>query len=135
MSDTAGLEMPEPGGLIARMGMTITEVTPERAVGTMPVDGNTQPYGLLHGGATAALAETLASFAAAAHAGPDGVAMGVDLNMTHVRGKREGVVTGTATAVHLGRTMATYTVAIVDESDRLVSTGRLTCAIRPRHAT
>ncbi|WP_062292147.1 PaaI family thioesterase [Demequina phytophila] len=136
MSDADVALPPLPaGGLITRMGISITTVTPDTAVGTMPVEGNTQPYGLLHGGASAVLAETLGSLAAAAHAGPDGVAMGVDLNITHVRGLREGTVTGTASAVHRGRTIATYAVTITDESGSTVAVGRLTCAIRPRRAT
>jgi uncharacterized protein (TIGR00369 family) len=119
-----------PGTLIERLGMDITEVSAERAVGTMPVEGNTQPYGLLHGGATAALAETLGSLAAMAHAQPDGIAVGVDLSITHHRSVREGVVMGVATQIHGGRTIATYAIEIVAADGRAVSTARLTCAIR-----
>ncbi|WP_062311865.1 PaaI family thioesterase [Demequina rhizosphaerae] len=136
MSDAEVSLPPLPeDGLIARMGISIMTVTPDSATGTMPVEGNTQPYGLLHGGASAVLAESLASLAAAAHAGPDGIAVGVDLNMTHVRGARHGIVTGVATAIHRGRTVAAYSIEITDESGATVSVGRLTCAIRPRHAT
>lgn len=127
-----------PPGLIDRMGIRIVDVTPERAVGTMPVDGNTQPYGLLHGGASAVLAETLASLAAMAHAltlDPDGVAMGVDLNITHLASARAGEVTGTATALRRGRTMATYQVEITDESGQMLAVARLSCAIRSTSAT
>ncbi len=120
-----------PGTLIERLGMEITEVSAQRAVGTMPVEGNTQPYGLLHGGATAALAETLGSLAAMAHAQPDGIAVGVDLSITHHRAVREEVVTGVATRIHGGRTIATYAIEIVGPDGRAVSTARLTCAIRP----
>jgi uncharacterized protein (TIGR00369 family) len=120
-----------PGTLIERLGIDITEVSAERAVGTMPVEGNTQPYGLLHGGATAALAETLGSLAAMVHAHPDGIAVGVDLSITHHRAVREGVVTGVATQIHAGRTIATYAIDIVAADGRAVSTARLTCAIRP----
>ena len=127
----AALAQIPPGTLIERMGMEITEVSAERAVGTMPVEGNTQPYGLLHGGATAALAETLGSLAAMAHARPDGIAVGVDLSITHHRAVREGVVTGVATRIHGGRTIATYAIEIVGSDGRAVSTARLTCAIRP----
>ncbi|WP_062522205.1 PaaI family thioesterase [Demequina silvatica] len=133
-ADVALPPLPE-GGLISRMGISIMTVTPDSAVGSMPVEGNTQPYGLLHGGASAVLAETLGSLAAAAHAGPDGIAVGVDLNITHVRGMREGTVIGTATAIHRGRTIASYAVTITDESDATVAVARLTCAIRPRRAT
>ena len=119
-------------GLIGRMGIEILELSAERVVGTMPVEGNTQPYGLLHGGASAVLAETLASFGAMAHGSPDAIAVGVDLNITHVRGVREGVVKGVASAVHLGRTVATYQIDITDEQERLVATGRLTCVLKTR---
>jgi len=123
------------GTLIARMGIIVDHAAPDLATGSMPVDGNTQPYGLLHGGASAALAETLASFAAMAHAQPDGIAVGVDLSVTHHRAMRSGTVRGTATALHRGRTIATYDVRIEDESGHLVATARLTCAIRPRPET
>jgi 1,4-dihydroxy-2-naphthoyl-CoA hydrolase len=119
-------------GLIGRLGIDITEVSAERVVGTMPVEGNTQPYGLLHGGATAALAETLGSFGAMAHALPDRIAVGVDLNITHVRGATSGTVRAIATAVHLGRTVATYQIDVTDDEDRLVATARLTCVLKTR---
>lgn len=119
-------------GLIGLLGIDITEVTAERVVGTMPVAGNTQPYGLLHGGATAALAETLGSFGAMAHALPDRIAVGVDLNITHVRAATSGTVTGIAKAVHLGRTVATYQIDVTDDEDRLVATARLTCMLKTR---
>jgi uncharacterized protein (TIGR00369 family) len=119
-------------GLIGRLGIEITEVSAERVVATMPVEGNTQPYGLLHGGATAALAETLGSFGAMAHALPDRIAVGVDLNITHVRAATQGFVRGIATAVHLGRTVATYQIDVTDDEDRLVATARLTCVLKTR---
>lgn len=117
-------------GLIGRLGIEIQELTPERVVGTMPIEGNTQPYGLLHGGATAALAETLGSFGAMAHAQPDKEAVGVDLNITHHRAVTHGIVTGVATAVHLGRTVATYAITINDDQSRVVATARLTCVLK-----
>lgn len=126
-----------PGTLIERLGITIVSVAPDIVIATMPVEGNTQPYGLLHGGATAALAETVGSLGAMAHASGSGVAVGVDLNITHHRSARAGNVTATATALHLGRTVATYAVKVTDQEDRLVATARLTCAIvgeeRVRH--
>ncbi|MFI2752247.1 PaaI family thioesterase [Cellulomonas sp. P22] len=128
MTDVDGLP-PLDQTLIARMGITILEVAPERAVGTMPVDGNTQPYGLLHGGASAVLAETLGSFAAAAHAGPGRIAVGIELNATHHRSAREGTVTGTARAVHLGSTLATYEIVVEDSESRRLCTARLTCML------
>jgi len=117
------------GTLIERMGIEITEVSPERTVGRMPVAGNTQPAGLLHGGASAVLAETLASVAATAHAGPGRIAVGMDLNATHHRSMRTGWVTGTATALHLGARTAAYEIVLEDESARRVCTSRLTCML------
>ncbi len=108
----------------------ITEADPDRCVGTMPVEGNTQPFGLLHGGASCVLAESLASIAAVLWAGPGRVAVGVDLNATHHRGVRGGSVTGVATPLHRGRSTATYEVAITDEDGRRVCTARLTCHLR-----
>jgi uncharacterized protein (TIGR00369 family) len=96
----------------------------------MPVEGNTQPYGLLHGGASVVLAETLGSIGSALHAGPDRIAVGVDVNATHHRAVSSGTVTGVATPIHLGSTVTTYAIAITDEQDRPVCTARLTCLIR-----
>lgn len=119
------------GSLGNRMGIEIIEASAERVVGTMPVEGNTQPYGLLHGGASAVLAETIGSVGAMLHGGPGKVAVGVDLNCTHHRGLRSGVVTGVATPVHQGRSSATYEIVISDEQNRRVCSARLTCALRP----
>jgi 1,4-dihydroxy-2-naphthoyl-CoA hydrolase len=120
-----------PGGALGlRMGLRISEASPHRVVGTMPVEGNTQPYGLLHGGASAVLAETLGSIGSHLHAGQGRYAVGVDLNITHHRAVREGTVTGVASALHLGGTIATYEIAISDEEGRPVATSRLTCLIR-----
>lgn len=120
------------GSLNDRMGIELVEVSAERVVGTMPVEGNTQPYGLLHGGASVVLAETLGSMGSAAHAHPDRLPVGVDINATHHRSATSGTVTGVATAVHLGRSMATYEVVISDEQGRRVCTSRITCALIPR---
>jgi 1,4-dihydroxy-2-naphthoyl-CoA hydrolase len=120
-----------PGGALGvKLGLQIAEASAQRVVGTMPVEGNTQPYGLLHGGASAVLAETLGSVGAHLHAGPGQFAVGVELNITHHRARRSGVVTGVATALHLGGTVATYEIAIADEAGRPVATARLTCLIR-----
>ncbi|MDX6356821.1 MAG: 1,4-dihydroxy-2-naphthoyl-CoA hydrolase [Streptomyces sp.] len=119
------------GHLGERMGIQVLEASAERVIGTMPVEGNTQPYGLLHGGASAVLAETLGSVGAMLHGGPNKIAVGVDLNVTHHRGIRSGAVTGTATPVHRGRSSATYEVVITDEQNRRVCTARLTCMLRP----
>ena len=118
------------GGLAQRMGIVITVAEQGRVEATMPVEGNTQPYGLLHGGASAALAETIGSIAGAIHAGPSRMIVGVDLSCTHHRAVRNGTVTGVATALHEGGTVATYAVRIADEEDRLVCTARLTCLVR-----
>ena len=113
--------------LDARMGFQMLSLTPERVVGRMPVEGNTQPTGLWHGGASCVLAETLASIGAAAHARPDRFAVGVDLNATHHRSARGGLVTGVCTPLHQGRTTASYAIEISDETGRRVCTARLTC--------
>ncbi|MFF7337060.1 PaaI family thioesterase [Streptomyces sp. NPDC008163] len=128
-----GVDLPalfSAGHLGERMGVRILEASAERVVGTMPVEGNTQPYGLLHGGASAVLAETLGSVGSMLHGGPSKFAVGVDLNCTHHRGVRSGLVTGTATPVHRGRTTATYEIAITDEQGKRVCTARLTCLLR-----
>jgi len=130
MTDTNVPALPPTAGtLLDRMGIELTEVSAQHAVGTMPVAGNTQPFGLLHGGASAVLAETLGSYAAQVHAGPGRAAVGIELNATHHRSARSGTVTGTATAVHLGRTLATYQVVVEDEDGRRVCTARLTCMV------
>ncbi len=121
-----------PHSLNHRMGVEIVEASPERLVGTMPVEGNTQPYGILHGGASVVLAETLGSVGAWLHAGPDRVVVGTDINATHHRAVRSGMVTGTATALSLGRTLASYEVVLTDEEDRRVCTCRITCLVRDR---
>jgi 1,4-dihydroxy-2-naphthoyl-CoA hydrolase len=128
-----GLDLPalfSAGSLGVRMGIQVVEAAPERVVGTMPVEGNTQPYGLLHGGASAVLAETLGSVGAMLHGGPDRTAVGVDLNATHHRAASSGTVTGVATPIHLGRTMTTYEIVISDDRERRVCTARLTCLLR-----
>jgi 1,4-dihydroxy-2-naphthoyl-CoA hydrolase len=123
------------GALNHKLGLTILEASAERVVGTMPVEGNTQPYGLLHGGASATLAESLGSLGSAIHAHPDRISVGVDLNATHHRAATSGVVTGVATPLHLGRTMASYEVVITDERDRRICTCRITCALVPKDRT
>uniref|UniRef100_A0AAU2JMT6 Hotdog fold thioesterase n=1 Tax=Streptomyces sp. NBC_00049 TaxID=2903617 RepID=A0AAU2JMT6_9ACTN len=128
-----GIDLPalfSAGDLGERMDIRILEASAERVVATMPVKGNTQPYGLLHGGASAVLAETLGSVGAMMHGGINKIAVGVDLNCTHHRGVRSGTVTGVATPVHRGRTTTTYEVVISDEQDRRVCTARLTCLLR-----
>ena len=116
--------------LVARMGIKILEASPRRVVGTMPVAGNTQPYGLLHGGASCVLAETLGSLGSALHAGPDRVTVGIEISASHHRAAADGEVTGVATLVHGGRTMTTYEIIITDELSRRICTSRLSCLLR-----
>jgi 1,4-dihydroxy-2-naphthoyl-CoA hydrolase len=118
------------GTLAAAMGITVVSASAAEVVATMPVAGNVQPYGLLHGGASCVLAETIGSLGAALHAGLDRIVVGVEINASHHRGVREGEVTGVATQVHAGRTMATYDIVILDAAGRRVCTSRLTCLIR-----
>lgn len=118
-----------PGTLMERMGIEILEATADRVVGTMPVAGNTQPYGLLHGGASVVLAETLGSYGAMLHAGEGRIAVGLEINASHHRAARDGLVTGTATAVHRGTTTAAYEVVVVDSRGARLCTARLTCVL------
>lgn len=116
--------------LPGRMGIKIIEAAPERVVGTMPVEGNTQPYGILHGGASCVLAESLGSLGSALQAGPGRFTVGIEINATHHRSARSGLVTGVATLAHGGRTMATYDIVITDEDGKRVCTARLSCLHR-----
>ncbi len=118
------------GTLPRRMGITVTAATAERVTGTMPVEGNIQPYGLLHGGASCVLAESLGSLGAALHAGPGRFAVGIEISATHHRAATTGLVTGIATRVHGGRTTATYEIAISDDRGRRICSARLTCLLR-----
>ncbi len=117
------------GRLNEKMGVELLEISAERVVATMPVEGNTQPMGLLHGGASVVLAETLGSVGSAFHAYPDKVAVGVDINATHHRSATSGTVTGVATAIHLGRSSTSYEVVITDERGKRLCTSRITCAL------
>ncbi len=129
-SEDRAYDMSHMGALNEKLGVRLIEMTAERLVATMPVEGNTQPYGLLHGGASVALAETLGSMGSAIHAEQYGkVPVGVDINATHHRAATAGIVTGTATAIHLGRTSAAYEIVIVDERGKRVCTSRITCAL------
>jgi 1,4-dihydroxy-2-naphthoyl-CoA hydrolase len=110
-----------------KLGIRITDYDPDRLVATMPVAGNEQPYGLLHGGATCALMETVGSWAAALHAGPDKQVVGIELNASYLRAATSGTVTAVCTPVRRGRTLATFLIEITDEQGRATATGRLTC--------
>lgn len=118
------------GELAERMGIEILEYGAQRTVGRMPVAGNRQPYGLLHGGASAVLAETIGSIASAMHAGPHRIALGLELSCTHHRAQRDGVVTGVATPLALTRSVASYDIRITDEAGKPVCTARLICLLR-----
>ena len=119
------------GTLMEKLGLEVLHVAADRIVARMPVAGNTQPYGLLHGGATASLCETVASFGTALAVGPDHLVMGIELNVNHIRGVREGHVTATGVPLHIGRTTAVWNMDVRDDEDRLVAVSRLTLAIRP----
>lgn len=119
------------GALNQKMSIDMVEVSAQRVVATMPVEGNTQPLGLLHGGASVVLAETVGTVGASIHAYPDRVAVGVDINATHHRAGTAGLVTAVGTAVHLGRTSAAYEVVITDERGKRICTSRITLALVP----
>ncbi|MCW3494480.1 hotdog fold thioesterase [Microbacterium sp. SSM24] len=118
------------GALAEKMGVVFTEFSIERCVATMPVEGNTQPVGLLHGGAYVVLGESLGSMAANLHAGPGRLAVGVDINATHTRSATSGLVTGVCTPIHLGSTITVHEIVVTDDQDRRCSTVRITNHIR-----
>lgn len=128
-----GLRERMPRTLAATLGIKLVEITPERVTATMPVDARThQPFGLLHGGASVALAETVASIGAWLNVAQDDMgAVGLEINANHVRGVRGGVVTGVATPLHRGRTTHVWDVRIHDDEQRLVCVSRCTVAIVP----
>jgi len=132
-ADVNGLEWAATrgmGALAQKMGLEFTEFTVERCVATMPVEGNTQPVGLLHGGAYVVLGESLGSMAANLHAGPGRLAVGVDINATHTRSATSGIVTGVCTPIHLGRSMTVHEIVVTDDQGRRCSTVRITNMIR-----
>ncbi len=118
------------GALAEKMGLEFTEFSIERSVATMPVEGNTQPVALMHGGAYVVLGESLGSMAANLHAGPGRLAVGVDINATHTRSATSGVVTGVCTPVHLGRSITVHEIVVTDDQGRRCSTIRITNMIR-----
>ena len=127
-------EYAQMGALNDKMGFELLKMTPDEVIGRMPVAGNTQPYGLWHGGASCVLAETLASLGSFMHAQPERVSVGVDINATHHRSVTAGWVTGTATALRLGTTVASYEIVITDDADRRVCTARVTCQLVTQRA-
>jgi uncharacterized protein (TIGR00369 family) len=114
-----------------KVGVVITDWNPDRLVATMPVAGNEQPFGLLHGGATCTLAETIGSMAAALTVGPERLAVGVELNVSYLRSATAGVVTAVCTPVKRGRTLSTFLIEVSDDQGRQTASARLTCAIIP----
>ncbi|WP_442575608.1 PaaI family thioesterase [Microbacterium sp. F51-2R] len=118
------------GALAAKMGFEWVEFTPERAVATMPVEGNTQPVGLMHGGAYVVLGESLGSMHANFHAGPGRLAVGIDINATHTRSATSGTVTGVCTPLHLGRSLTVHEIVVTDDEGRRCSTVRITNLIK-----
>jgi uncharacterized protein (TIGR00369 family) len=117
------------GALDQKLGITIIQAEPGRIVGTMPVEGNTQPMGLLHGGANVVLAESLGSIGTSLHAGPTRKIVGVDINATHHKSATTGLVTGVATAISLGKTLCSWEIAITNEAGERTCTARITCLI------
>jgi len=117
------------GALDKKMGIEIIEASPERLVGTMPVEGNTQPIGLLHGGANVVLAESLGSIGTQLHAGADRKIVGNDINATHHKSATTGVVTAVATAISLGKTICSYQVEITNDKGERTCSARITCLI------
>lgn len=120
------------GPLADTMGLEILSATAERVTARMRVEGNTQPLGLLHGGANVVLAESIASLAANIHAGPQRYAVGVDISATHLASATSGFVHAVATALKLGGTIAVYNIEIRNDAGELTCVSRLTCAIRQR---
>lgn len=117
-----------------KMGIELFELSGTRSVGRMPVEGNTQPFGFWHGGASCVLAETLASMSAYAEVGVGGQIFGVDINATHHRAARDGWVNGVATALHIGGRLGTWEVVLTNDDGQRLCTARVTCALqRPRH--
>ena len=116
---------------ILGMGIEFVEASPERLVATMPVGASTQVMGLLHGGASCVLAETMGSVGAMLHVWPDAVAVGTDINATHHRSASSGIVTGTATALSLGRSLCSHEIVITDAQGRRLCTARISNLVRP----
>jgi uncharacterized protein (TIGR00369 family) len=121
------------GPLAEKMGIELVELSAERAVATMPVEGNTQPLGVLHGGAHVVLGESLGSFAANVWAHPDKVAVGIEVNASHSRPVSSGTVTAVCTALSLGKTLATHEIVVSDDQGRRLSTVRITNYLRDKN--
>ena len=118
------------GSLVGRLGFEYVELGPHRVIARIPVEPNTQPYGMLHGGATAVLCETVGSVGTALAVGLDKVVTGIEINVNHLRAVRDGHVTVTAEPLHIGRTTAVWDMRVHDDQGRLVAVSRLTLAVR-----
>jgi uncharacterized protein (TIGR00369 family) len=133
-SSLDGLNALSRGTAMEPLGILFTEIGPDYLRGTMPVDARTrQPYGLLHGGASVLLAETLGSTAGMLCIGDDQICVGIEINANHLRGVREGRVTGTARPLHVGRSTQVWEIRIEDDAGQLACVSRLTLAVVPRH--
>lgn len=119
------------GALDKKMGIELLEASPHKLVARMPVEGNTQPIGLLHGGANVVLAESLGSIGTQLHAGPHRRIVGIDINATHHKSATQGFVTAVATPVSLGKTLCCYEIVITNEDGQRTCTARITCLILP----
>jgi len=117
-----------------KLGVVVTDWNPDRLVATMPVAGNEQPYGLLHGGATCTLAETIGSMAGALAAGPGRQVVGIELNVSYLRAATAGSVTAVCTPIRTGRTLSTFQIQVTDEQGRPTATARLTTMTLPERA-
>ena len=126
----AAIQQAEVGGLGERMGVEWLEVSPERVSARLPVAGNTQPFGLLHGGASAVLAEATGSVLANLLAGEGRFAVGIELSCSHHRSARDGFVTAVAAPLTAGRTLVTSEIVVSDDEGRRICTARLTCYLR-----
>jgi uncharacterized protein (TIGR00369 family) len=128
----AAMQRMSLGPLADKMGIKLLELSAERSVATMPVEGNTQPIGLVHGGAYVVLGESLGSTSANVHAHPNGYAVGIEINATHHKSATSGIVTGTCTAIKLGKTLTSHEIKVTDEAGELLSTIRITNLIREK---
>jgi 1,4-dihydroxy-2-naphthoyl-CoA hydrolase len=118
------------GELTQKLGIELLEISATRSVARMPVEGNRQVVGILHGGAHVVLGETLGSMSAAVHAGPGRYAVGIDINATHTKSVAEGWVTGTCTAISLGRTICVHEIVMTNDAGDRLSTVRITNLLR-----
>ncbi len=121
------------GPLADKMGIKLLELSAERAVATMPVEGNTQPFGVVHGGAYVVLGESLGSFAANVWAQPEKMAVGIEVNASHSRSATTGIVTATCTALNLGKSLTIHEIVVTDEQGRRLSTIRITNFLRDKN--